>query len=117
MSSDTDSGCIFCKIVAGELPADLLYEDDDIVAFRDISPQAPFHALIIPRAHIATLNDVRDDQTDTMGRLFVVARRLAEEHGLSGYRVVVNTNREGGQVVFHVHMHLLGGRQMGGDLG
>ncbi|MGI9258356.1 MAG: histidine triad nucleotide-binding protein [Gammaproteobacteria bacterium] len=117
MSIDTDPDCIFCKIVAGDLPADLIYQDDEIVAFRDISPQAPFHGLIIPRAHIATLNDVRDEQTEMMGRLFVVARQLADENTLSGYRVVINTNREGGQVVFHVHMHLLGGRQMGGDLG
>ena len=100
-----DSDCIFCKIVSGDLPADLLYEDDDIVAFRDISPQAPFHALIIPRPHIATLNDVRADQAEMMGRLFVVTRQVADENGLSGYRVVINTNQEGGQVVFHVHMH------------
>ncbi len=117
MSIATDPDCIFCRIVAGDLPADRLYEDDDIVAFRDISPQAPFHGLIIPKAHIATLNDVSDEQTGVMGRLFAVARQLASEHALPGYRVVVNTNREGGQVVFHVHMHVLGGRQMKAGMG
>ena len=117
MTNQQDSDCIFCKIISGDLPADRLYEDEDIVAFRDISPQAPFHGLIIPKAHIATLNDVHEDQTEVMGRLFVVARQLAAEHALPGYRVVINTNREGGQVVFHVHMHLLGGRDMKGELG
>ncbi len=118
MSIDAgDPDCIFCKIVAGDLPADKLFEDDEIVAFRDISPQAPFHGLIIPKTHIATLNDVQDEQAGVIGRLLIVARQLAVEHDLPGYRVVLNTNREGGQVVFHVHMHLLGGRQMRGDLG
>ena len=117
MNDPRDPDCIFCKIVAGELPSERLYEDDEIVAFRDISPQAPFHGIIIPRAHIATLNDLRDEQAPLMGRFFVVARQLASEHGLAGYRVVVNTNAEGGQVVYHVHMHLLGGRQMRGQLG
>ena len=117
MTIDTDPDCIFCKIVAGELPSDRVYEDDEILAFKDISPQAPFHGVIIPKAHIATLNDIRDDQAPLLGRFFVVARDLAAEHGLPGYRVVINTNTEGGQVVFHVHMHLLGGRQMRGTLG
>jgi histidine triad (HIT) family protein len=117
MSAGSGTSCIFCRIVAGELPAERLYEDDELLAFRDISPQAPFHALIIPKLHLATLNDLDATHTELAGRLFLVARDLAGEHGLPGYRVVVNTNPEGGQVVFHVHMHVLGGRQMKGGLG
>jgi histidine triad (HIT) family protein len=117
MTIDMDLDCIFCKIVGGELPADRLYEDQDILVFKDISPQAPFHGIIIPKCHIATLNDLRDEQAELIGRFFVIARDLALEHDLSGYRVVINTNPEGGQVVFHVHMHLLGGRQMQATLG
>jgi len=117
MSSQPGSDCIFCKIVAGELPCNELYADDEILAFTDISPQAPFHGVIIPKVHIATLDDTRDEHAPMLGRFFVVARQLAKEHGLPGYRVVVNTNSEGGQVVYHVHMHLLGGRQMKGTLG
>jgi histidine triad (HIT) family protein len=117
MTIERDPNCIFCKIVAGELPCDRLYEDDEILGFRDISPQAPFHGVLIPKSHIATLNDLRDEQAELMGRFFVIGRNLATEHDLPGYRVVVNTNPEGGQVVFHVHMHILGGRQMLGALG
>ena len=117
MTVDTEPDCIFCKIVAGQLSSDRIYEDDGILAFKDINPQAPFHGVIIPKSHIATLDDIRDDQTELLGRFFVVARDLAAEHDLPGYRVVINTNPEGGQVVFHVHMHLLGGRQMRGTLG
>ena len=117
MSIDVDPDCIFCKIVAGELPCDRLYEDQDVLAFKDISPQAPFHGIIIPKSHVATLNDVRDEQAELMGRFFLIARDLAMEHDLPGYRVVINTNSAGGQVVFHVHMHLLGGRQMQATLG
>jgi histidine triad (HIT) family protein len=110
-------GCLFCKIIAGELPADRLYEDDELLAFRDISPKAPFHGLIIPKIHIATVDDLEPSHAALAGRMFLVAKELAIEHGLPGYRVVVNTNFEGGQVVFHVHMHVLGGRQMKADLG
>ena len=92
MSKNPD--CLFCKIVAGEIPSDRLYEDDEILAFRDISPQAPFHGLLIPKIHLATLNDLRPENTEMAGRLFLVAKALAEEHGLSAYRVVVNTNAE-----------------------
>ena len=109
--------CLFCRIVAGELPAERLYEDEELIAFRDISPQAPFHALIIPKTHLATLDDLEVEHTTLAGRLFLVAKALAEKHGLPGYRVVVNTNPEGGQVVYHIHMHVLGGRQMKGGLG
>ena len=109
--------CLFCKIVAGEIPSQRLFEDEEILVFRDINPQAPFHALLIPKIHLATLNDLRAEHTAMAGRLFSVARSLAEEYGLPGYRVVVNTNPEGGQVVFHVHMHMLAGRQMKPELG
>jgi len=112
-----DPECLFCKIVAGELPAERLYEDDDILAFEDIHPQAPFHGLIIPKTHVATLNDLEAEQVELAGRLFLVAQGLAREHSLPGYRVAVNTNREGGQLVYHVHMHMLGGRQMKPGLG
>lgn len=115
MSSDSD--CLFCGIVAGEIPSERLYEDDEILVFRDINPQAPFHALLIPKIHLATLNDFQPEHAKLGGRLFVVAKSLAEEHDLPGYRVVINTNTEGGQVIFHVHMHLLGGRQMRAGLG
>ena len=109
--------CLFCKIVAGELPSERLYEDDEILVFRDINPQAPFHALLIPKIHLATLNDFQPEHAEMAGRLFLVAKALAEEHGLPGYRVVVNTNAEGGQIIYHIHMHLLGGRQMKAGLG
>ena len=115
MSSDPE--CLFCRIVAGEVSAERLYEDDDILVFSDISPQAPFHALLIPKTHIATLNDLEPDHVSIAGRLFLTAKSLAAEHGLPGYRVVINTNPEGGQAVFHVHMHMLGGRQMKPGLG
>jgi histidine triad (HIT) family protein len=117
MSVHTDPDCLFCKIVAGKLPADLLYEDDELLAFKDIRPQAPFHALIIPKTHLATLDDLEEEHAELAGHLFLTAKALAKEHDLPGYRAVVNTNAEGGQVVFHLHMHVLGGRQMKGGLG
>lgn len=117
MSGHADPDCLFCKIVAGELPAERLYEDDELLAFKDINPQAPFHALIIPKIHLATLNELETGHAQLAGRLFLTAKLLADDYDLPGYRVVVNTNEEGGQVVFHVHMHVLGGRQMKGGLG
>ena len=117
MKLTKDPDCLFCKIVAGELPAERLYEDEDILVFADISPQAPFHALLIPKEHVATLNDFGPEDVSVAGRLFLIAKSLAKEHDLPGYRVVVNTNPEGGQVVFHVHMHMLAGRQMKPGLG
>ena len=113
----TDANCLFCRIVAKELPAAVLYEDDDILAFKDIHPQAPFHGLVIPKAHVATLNDFDAPQAALVGRLLLTAQRLATEHGLPGYRVAMNVNREGGQVVFHAHLHVLGGRPLQGALG
>jgi len=112
-----DPDCVFCKIVAGELPSSRLYEDDRVLAFKDLHPQAPFHALVIPKAHIATLNDFEVEHGELAGRLMLVAKHLAAEHSLPGYRVAMNVNKEGGQVVFHAHLHVLGGRQMKGALG
>ena len=106
------SGCLFCKMVAGEIKPDLVYEDENVLAFRDINPQAPVHILIIPKIHIATLNDL--DDADLAGQLLQTAIKLAKQEGLAddGYRTVFNCNKQGGQDVFHLHMHLLGGRQM-----
>ena len=117
MSSTSDSECLFCKIVAGQIPASRVYEDESILAFKDIHPQAPIHFLIIPKAHVATLNDFMPEQAELAGSLLLTAQRLAAEHALPGYRVAMNVNREGGQVIFHVHLHLLGGRPMKGALG
>ena len=99
----------------GEAPADIVYQDDRVTAFRDISPQTPVHILIIPNKAIATVNDVAAEDAALMGHLFVVAAKLARAEGIAddGYRLIVNCNRDGGQVVFHVHMHLLGGVRLG----
>jgi histidine triad (HIT) family protein len=112
-----DPDCLFCRIVAGDIPSSQLYEDDLVLAFKDIHPQAPFHALVITKAHVATLNDFDEGDGELIGRLLLTAKRLAAEHGLPGYRVAMNVNREGGQVVFHAHLHVLGGRRMKGELG
>ncbi len=117
MATAADPECLFCKIVAGKLPSDRACEDDAILAFKDINPQAPFHWLVIPKIHIATLNDFDPEHAGLIGRLLLAAKRLAADHGLSGYRVAMNVNREGGQVVFHAHLHVLGGRQMKSALG
>ncbi len=113
----SDPDCLFCKIVAGELPSEKLREDDEIVAFKDVSPQAPFHALIVPRMHLPTLDAFEPAHTQLAGKLMLAAKALAAEHELSGYRVTMNVNSEGGQVIFHAHLHVLGGRQMRGQLG
>jgi histidine triad (HIT) family protein len=106
---------LFEKIINGELPADIVYRDELVTAFRDIGPKAPTHILIVPNKPIATVNDVEAEDEQTLGRLFTVARRLAEDEGIAedGYRLIVNCNRYGGQEVFHLHMHLLGGRPLG----
>ena len=111
MSSD----CLFCKIASGEIPADLLLEDDDLVAFNDISPQAPVHILIIPKVHIPTVNDLTEEDSDVVSKLILCARTLASARGVSdsGYRLLLNCNAQGGQTVYHLHLHLLGGRQLG----
>jgi histidine triad (HIT) family protein len=111
----SDPDCIFCKIAAQEIPADVVYSDDQVLAFRDISPQAPTHILVIPREHIATVNDLSEEHTSLIGRIVLVAKELAAEDGLaeSGYRLVLNTGPDGGQAVFHIHLHLFGGRPLG----
>ena len=111
MSSD----CLFCKILAGEIPADLVYESDTAVAFRDINPQAPTHVLIIPRKHIATINDIDPEDQAIVGSLYTAAKDIAAEEGIAedGYRAVMNCNEGAGQTVFHIHLHVLGGRALG----
>jgi histidine triad (HIT) family protein len=111
--------CIFCRIVAGELPADIVYQDEDFLAFRDIMPKAPTHVLIIPRTHITSVAELTDGQQKLGGRLIIIAKNLAKKEGIArkGYRLVMNCGPEGGQVVPHLHLHLLGGRQMDARLG
>ena len=106
--------CLFCRIIKKELPSDIVYEDDDVLAFRDVKPQAPVHVLIIPKRHIASLADLTEQDKDAMGHAMFCAARLARDLGISeGYRVVVNCGKDAGQSVFHIHMHLLGGRSLG----
>lgn len=108
------SDCLFCKIVAGEIPSNKVYEDDDVFAFHDISPQAPTHILVVPRRHIASLDAAGEDDEALLGRLALCCRRLAREQGIeSGYRVVNNCGAPAGQSVFHIHFHVLGGRLLG----
>lgn len=106
--------CLFCKMVAGEIKPDTVYEDDEVLAFRDINPQAPTHVLVIPKTHIATPNDLQAEHTALVGKLYLVAQKVAESDGIAarGYRTVMNCNREAGQSVFHIHLHVLGGRPM-----
>jgi len=106
--------CLFCKIVNREIPASIVYEDERILAFNDINPQAPTHVLVVPKAHIATLNDVSPEDDQIVGELVRRAAAIAKTRGISagGFRTVFNTNREAGQTVFHIHLHLLGGRAM-----
>ena len=107
--------CLFCKIVAGDIPAEVIYESELAIAFRDVNPQAPTHVLIIPREHIATINDLSAGDEATVGDLYMAAKAIATEEGLAsdGYRVVMNCNEAAGQTVFHIHLHLLGGRDFG----
>ena len=107
--------CVFCKIVNGELPAKVVYEDDLVMAFHDINPQAPVHILVIPKEHIPTLNDLEERHKELIGHIFWVIKKIAQELGIaeSGYRVIVNCNRDGGQEVYHLHYHLLGGKPLG----
>jgi histidine triad (HIT) family protein len=109
---------IFEKIVAGEIPAKIVHQDDRVTAFRDISPQAPVHILIIPNKPIPTVNDVTEADEATLGHMFIVARDIAKAEGIAenGFRLIVNCNRDGGQVVYHLHMHLVGGAPLGAML-
>jgi len=111
--------CIFCKIVAGEVPSDIVYQDEDFLAFRDILPKAPTHVLIIPKTHITSVAELTEGQQKLAGRLISIAKNLAEKEGIAkkGYRLVINCGPEGGQVVSHLHLHLIGGRQMDARLG
>jgi len=106
------SDCLFCRIVAGSIPAQVVHKDDSVVAFRDVNPQAPLHVLIVPTKHIATVNDLTAEDDALIGSMFRRAAAIAAEHGYAerGYRTVFNTNRDAGQTVFHVHLHLLAGR-------
>ena len=106
--------CLFCKIREGEIPCDKVYENDDIIAFRDVNPQAPTHVLIVPRKHIATVNDLEEDDKDVVGNMLLAAKKIAADEGIAedGYRLVLNCNSKAGQTVFHIHMHLIGGRVM-----
>lgn len=108
------SECLFCKIRDGEIPGDIVYENDYVLAFNDINPVAPTHILIIPKEHISTLNDLEENHTQTMGEIFLAAKELALREGFaeSGYRTIFNCNEYGQQTVFHIHLHLIGGRQM-----
>ncbi|MCH7898030.1 MAG: histidine triad nucleotide-binding protein [Gammaproteobacteria bacterium] len=110
----TGTDCLFCKIVAGDIAADIVYESETAIAFRDINSQAPTHVLIVPRQHIATINDIEDEHQALIGSLFAAAKSIAAKEGFAddGYRVVMNCNEAAGQTVFHIHLHLLGGRTL-----
>ncbi|GAB4315637.1 MAG: purine nucleoside phosphoramidase [Phototrophicales bacterium] len=106
---------VFKKIIDRELPADIVYEDDDVIAFKDINPIAPVHILIVPKKVIPTVDDVEEEDAQILGKLFIAAKQVAREQGIAekGYRLIVNVKNDGGQEVFHLHMHLLGGRPLG----
>jgi len=106
--------CLFCKIVEKKIPAEIVYENDQLLAFKDVDPQAPVHILIIPKEHIITTNDLNKKHTELIGNMVLTATKLATEYDIadSGYRTVLNCNKEGGQAVYHIHMHLLGGRPL-----
>ncbi len=106
--------CIFCKVAAGEIPAEIVYRDDDILAFRDINPQAPVHLLVIPHKHLETVLDLKPEDEKLIGKLVLVANQLAEKEGIAekGYRMLFNCREDGGQEVYHLHLHVLGGRAM-----
>lgn len=107
--------CLFCKILAGDIPADIIYDSDTAVAFRDINPQAPTHVIVIPRKHIATINDLEPADKEIVGGLYMAAQEIVRQEGIadSGYRAVMNCGEGAGQTVFHIHLHVLGGRSLG----
>lgn len=109
------SDCLFCRIVSRELPSEIVYQDEDVTAFKDIQPAAPVHILVVPNTHIASLAEAREEHAGLLGRLLVAFARVAEAEGLAeaGYRLVANTGKDAGQVVPHLHFHLLGGRSLG----
>ena len=106
--------CLFCKIVSGDIPAEIIYRDDQVLAFRDINPRAPIHVLVIPQKHVDSLASVTDEQRDIMGKIMIATREIAVAEGLSesGYRAVINVGLDGGQTISHLHLHLLGGRTL-----
>jgi histidine triad (HIT) family protein len=114
VSATMSDDCLFCKIIAGEIPANKVYADDDVYAFHDISPAAPIHILVIPKKHVAAVKDADGADAELLGRLLLRAGDIAREQGLAadGYRFVINTGNHGGQTVFHLHLHILGGRRM-----
>jgi histidine triad (HIT) family protein len=109
------SDCLFCKMVAGDIKPDVVFEDDAVLAFRDVNPQAPTHVLVIPKQHIATTNDLDENSAGVVGKLYLAAKHIAADEGIAGpgYRMVMNCNPGAGQSVYHIHLHLLGGRPMG----
>lgn len=106
--------CIFCKILKGEIPCDKIYEDDRVLSFKDISPEAPVHVLIIPKKHISSINDLKEEDEDLIGYIYTVAAKIAKQLGVEekGYRIVSNCGEDGGQTVPHIHFHFLGGRKL-----
>ena len=112
-------GCIFCRIIAGEIPGELVYRDDEMVAFRDINPVASTHLLLVPREHIGSVRDLRQEHEGLIGRMMLRAGQLAEEEGIAegGYRLVINNGPDGGQIVPHLHLHLVGGRRLSDRIG
>lgn len=106
--------CIFCKMVAGEIRPDVVYENNEVLAFRDINPQAPMHVLVVPKEHISTINDLDEGHAALVGKLYLAVKQIARQEGMSerGYRTVMNCNAEAGQTVFHLHLHVLAGREM-----
>jgi len=110
----SEQDCLFCKVLNGDIPADIVYESDSAIAFRDINPQAPTHVLVIPRKHVATINDLDEEDQEIVGSLYLAAKDIARAEGLSdaGYRAVMNCNEGAGQSVFHIHLHVLGGRAL-----
>ncbi len=107
--------CVFCKIVNKELPAKVVYEDDLVMAFHDINPQAPVHILIVPKEHIPTVNDLEERHKELIGHIFLVAKKIAQDMGFAekGYRILINCNRDGGQEIYHIHYHLFAGKPLG----
>ena len=106
--------CLFCKIITADIPATIIYEDEQVIAFDDIAPKAPVHKLIVPRQHINTINDLTDENKSLVGHMAYVAKKLASELDLAkpGYRIIMNCNEDGGQTIFHIHMHLIGGKKL-----
>lgn len=102
--------CLFCKIINKETPSDIIYEDDNFVAFKDINPKAPFHLLVVPKKHISSLNKIKEEDKELMAELIFVVQKIAKEKELKGYKLIINVGREGGQIIDHLHLHLLSGK-------